>query len=97
MPDRAIPETAMLARVTGRVQGVSFRAWTESRARALGLEGWVRNEADGSVTALIGGTEKQVAEMLRALHEGPRYARVDQVETAVFNPADVPPGFRITG
>lgn len=97
MSDHAFPQTARLARVTGHVQGVSFRAWTEGRAKALGLEGWVRNEADGSVTALIAGSDSKVAEMIRALHDGPRYARVDSVETAAFAPEDVPPGFHVTG
>jgi acylphosphatase len=90
------PETALLVNVTGRVQGVSFRAWTEGRARALGLEGWVRNEADGSVTALIAGDPGKVEEMLAAFNEGPRYARVTGVTTSPADPAEVPPGFRIT-
>lgn len=91
------PESAVMVRVTGRVQGVSFRAWTQGRARALGLEGWVRNEADGSVTALLGGPENTLAEMIEALREGPRWARVDNLTTTPADPADVPPGFRITG
>lgn len=88
---------AVRARVTGRVQGVSFRAWTEGRARALGLEGWVRNEADGSVTAFIGGESSAVDEMVAALHDGPRWARVDRVETVPADISEIPPGFRITG
>ena len=91
-----LPETAVLARITGRVQGVSFRAWTQGRARDLGVEGWVRNEPDGSVTALIGGPATRVAEMIEALHIGPRWANVAGVETTPADPADVPPGFRIT-
>jgi acylphosphatase len=90
------PLHAIRVRVTGRVQGVSFRAWTEGRARTLGLDGWVRNESDGSVSALIGGRADAVAEMVAALHEGPRWARVDRVETEPADPADVPPGFQIT-
>jgi len=91
-----VSETAIRARITGRVQGVSFRAWTKGRAEALGLEGWVRNEVDGSVTALFGGAPEAVAQMARALKEGPRWARVDRVETAPADIADIPPGFRIT-
>ncbi len=90
------PKHAVQVRVTGRVQGVAFRAWTEGRARELGLEGWVRNESDGSVTALIGGDPVAVEKMVRALHEGPRWARVERVETTAADIADVPPGFRIT-
>ena len=65
--------------VTGRVQGVWFRGWTEGEARRLGLTGWVRNRADGTVEALIGGEEDAVAEMLRLFHEGPQAARVSDV------------------
>ena len=46
--------------ITGRVQGVGFRAWTRSRSRAFGLAGWVRNEPDGSVSALIQGETEKV-------------------------------------
>ncbi len=83
------------ARIRGRVQGVWYRAWTERTARALGLSGWVRNRADGSVEALICGETEAVEHMLRLLHEGPPAARVDSVETE----PDVPPaqeeGFRV--
>ena len=65
--------------VSGRVQGVSYRAWTRNRARALDLCGWVRNESDGSVRALIGGDERAVAAMLDDLWKGPPAARVDDV------------------
>jgi len=90
MPDHV----KIKARVTGRVQGVSFRAWTEGEARALGLSGWVRNEGDGSVTVVLAGREENVAQMLRTLRLGPPSARVRQVET---EPAgeDPAPGFHV--
>ena len=44
-------DRAVLVRITGRVQGVSFRVWTRIEAERLGLHGWVRNEADGSVSS----------------------------------------------
>lgn len=91
------PETALRVHVTGQVQGVSFRAWTQSHARSLGLEGWVKNEADGSVSALIGGPPAKVSEMVEAFHIGPRWAAVTSVETEPADPNDVPPGFRISG
>lgn len=47
--------TAIDARVQGMVQGVGFRYWTMGKAQELGLTGWVRNEADGDVTAHFGG------------------------------------------
>jgi acylphosphatase len=71
--------TAMIVSVAGRVQGVSFRAWVKSEAEARGLVGWVRNEADGSVSALIEGPPPAVATMMKALEQGPALARVDQV------------------
>lgn len=74
-------DIAMRARVTGRVQGVWFRAWTKQQAERLGLRGWVRNAADGSVEALIAGPEAAVAEMIDSLHRGPEMARVDGVAT----------------
>ena len=88
------------ANVTGRVQGVWFRAWTKQEAERLGLAGWVRNEADGSVTSLIAGPEAQVNEMLSLLWQGPPAARVDKVTTEEATIEDggseaPPPGFTI--
>ena len=96
MPDETHDTTALAVRVTGRVQGVNFRVWTQREAEALGLSGWVRNQDDGSVAGLIAGPRHAVDRMVRALHEGPRAAAVQAVET---EPADPPaqPGFRITG
>ncbi len=71
----------VLVRVTGRVQGVSFRAWTRQEARRLGIAGWVRNEPDGAVTALLSGPDNAVDAMIRRLWNGPPAARVSGVET----------------
>lgn len=87
-------DTAVIAHVTGRVQGVWFRAWTKEKAQTLGLSGWVRNEADGSVTALISGPEADVARMVTALHQGPAAARVSGVTTQAAEPRR-DSGFRI--
>jgi acylphosphatase len=87
---------AALARITGRVQGVGFRAWTRDQAQRLGLTGWVRNEADGSVTALICGTGVAVTTMLERCRSGPPGASVTDVQTELAPPDGVPPGFRIT-
>lgn len=86
--------TTVLAHVTGRVQGVWFRAWTREEAEARGLSGWVRNEPDGSVTVLVSGPEETVQAMLEALSAGPPAARVARVETRPVEPPDAP-GFRI--
>jgi acylphosphatase len=75
--------------VHGRVQGVGFRAWTETTALRLGLEGWVRNRRDGSVEALLAGTPDTVAAMLALLRRGPPGARVDQIEEHDGSDADL--------
>ncbi|HKT18436.1 MAG TPA: acylphosphatase [Stellaceae bacterium] len=68
--------------ITGRVQGVGFRAFVMAEARARGLRGWVRNRRDGSVEALVIGEADEVAAMIERCKRGPRAARVDRVETA---------------
>ena len=67
------------ARITGRVQGVGFRNFTQMRARQLELTGWVRNEQDGSVRLEAEGPRGALEELLDAVHEGPRMARVNEV------------------
>jgi acylphosphatase len=64
----------------GRVQGVGFRWFVEREARALGIAGWVRNNADGSVEVLAQGSPEQLAALHTRLRQGPRAARVDDVE-----------------
>jgi acylphosphatase len=65
--------------IRGRVQGVGYRAWVEHRARAHGLEGWVRNRLDGSVEALFAGPADVVADMIALCRRGPSSARVEVV------------------
>lgn len=88
-------ETAVHVRVTGRVQGVGYRAWTRSAALALGLRGWVRNRGDGSVEAHLAGPEEAVRAMLTAMGEGPGAARVTDVYSDPADPAPTPQGFEI--
>ena len=78
MTDEA-ERTTVRVRVSGLVQGVWFRAWTDGRARELGLDGWVRNRADGTVEALFAGPPAAVARMVAVCHEGPPAARVEKV------------------
>ncbi|WP_291688284.1 acylphosphatase [Bradyrhizobium sp.] len=66
--------------ITGRVQGVGYRAWVEHRARNHDLEGWVRNRRDGSVEALFAGPAEIVSEMVASCRRGPSSARVDAVQ-----------------
>ncbi|MEQ8897907.1 MAG: acylphosphatase [Roseovarius sp.] len=76
-----MPNTkAVHARIEGRVQGVSFRAWTQIEAKTRGLTGWVRNESDGAVTTLMAGPEASVDEMLKELNHGPPAAVVRSVD-----------------
>jgi acylphosphatase len=83
-------------RISGRVQGVNFRAWTARQARQLNLSGWVRNIASGDVEAVFTGPADAVNAMLAACREGPRHARVDKVET--LGPAEPARGpFEIRG
>lgn len=72
----------MAARViiSGRVQGVGYRAWTQRQARARGLSGWVRNVTDGTVEALFSGDKDAVEAMIAACARGPLLARVSGVE-----------------
>lgn len=86
---------AVLVRITGHVQGVGFRFWTRGQAQRLGLSGWVRNEADGSVGALICGPAGAVSTMLERCWTGPFGASVTDVETEAVPIDGVMPGFRI--
>lgn len=75
--------------VTGRVQGVFYRAWFGERAQALGLDGWVRNRAGGSVEAVVQGPAEAVKEMVMLAHQGSPAARVEHV-TVSDDAADEP-------
>ena len=68
--------------VTGQVQGVGYRAWAIATAARLGLRGWVRNRADGSVEALVIGDDETVAAMVASCRDGPPAARVRDVAVA---------------
>lgn len=66
--------------VSGRVQGVFFRAETERAASGLNLSGWVRNMEDGRVEALFEGEDARVDQMILWCRKGPPHARVDRVD-----------------
>ena len=68
-------------RIRGRVQGVFFRAEAHDRARSLGLAGWIRNNADGTVEAVFEGRRERVGSMVGWCERGPSRARVESVET----------------
>ena len=66
--------------ITGRVQGVGFRAFVVAMAQARGLRGWVRNRGDGSVEALFIGDSDAVTVAIEECERGPSMARVDRIE-----------------
>jgi acylphosphatase len=80
--------------VKGRVQGVWYRGWTQQQARAIGLDGWVRNRGDGSVEIVVAGSEQGVTDLIARCHQGPPAARVDQVSVEDYD-GDVADNFAI--
>ncbi|HEU5450500.1 MAG TPA: acylphosphatase [Terriglobales bacterium] len=83
--------------VTGRVQGVGFRWFVEREARTIGVAGWVRNNLDGSVEVLASGTHEQLSALRSRLRQGPRAARVDNVDESEARPVADLKTFRIEG
>jgi acylphosphatase len=83
--------------VRGRVQGVGFRWFVEREAHLLGIAGWVRNNANGSVEVLAMGSSDQLLAMRSRLRVGPRAARVDDVEEVETKPVAGLTTFRIEG
>lgn len=87
-------DCARRVRVTGRVQGVFFRAWTRDQARELRVSGWVRNADDGSVEAHLEGDETAVARLIERLHRGPPSANVRSVRSEEAEPGHLT-GFQV--
>ena len=83
--------------VRGRVQGVGFRWFVEREAHTLAIAGWVRNNHDGSVEVLAMGTRDQLSGLRSRLHQGPRAARVDEVQEVEAKPVPGLTTFRIEG
>jgi len=73
--------------VTGRVQGVWYRATTQRKAESLGLDGWARNLPDGRVEVVVAGPQAAVAELCGWLWIGPPRADVEAVEVADYGEA----------
>lgn len=68
-------------KITGKIQGVGFRAACRDQARAVKVTGWVKNHTDGSVEAIFEGPQAGVQRMISWCYSGPIGARVDHVET----------------
>jgi len=82
-----MPDTrSVLVRVSGRVQGVGYRAWTVDQAQALNLSGWVRNLPNGDVEAVFSGPASDVDAMVAACRRGPALARVANVMVTPAEP-----------
>jgi acylphosphatase len=80
--------------VRGRVQGVSFRAWTARHAEGRGIDGWIRNREDGSVEAVLAGPPDAVRQVVDACRVGPPTALVTDVIT-LPHPDEPALGFRV--
>src|SRR5262250_3933792 len=91
------PTIAKRYLVRGRVQGVGFRWFVEREAHMLQISGWVRNNPDGTVEVLAQGTRDQLSGLRSRLREGPRAARVDNVEESEAEPVKGLNSFRIEG
>lgn len=72
--------------VTGVVQGVYFRDYTQREARSLSLSGWVRNRPDGTVVAVIEGEDESVAQMVEWLKIGSPMAQVSDIQVTEEKP-----------
>ncbi len=66
--------------ISGRVQGVSFRAWTKSQADLLGIKGWVRNLDDGRVEVIAQGDDAILEKFRGLLAQGSPLSRVEDIE-----------------
>ena len=78
--------------ISGRVQGVGFRYFTQKNASALGLKGWVKNLPDGRVEAMVSGSSEKVDELIKKCKDGPPSAYVEdmQVETIEHKKSALP-------
>ena len=84
----------VLSKITGRVQGVGYRAWVQREATKRGLVGWVRNCLDGSVEAVFSGPEEDVIDMMMACYMGPPAADVTAVVSDPYK-GELSDGFEI--
>jgi acylphosphatase len=81
--------------VSGRVQGVFYRASAQRYAQSMGLTGWVRNLRDGRVELLACGEASALAELEKWLEIGPEYAKVTNIEVITENPSAIPAAFNV--
>ena len=94
--DMSDHDKAVRVRISGKVQGVGFCMWTRDEAVRLGLTGWVRNEEDGAVVAVIAGPDTAITTMIERFRRGPLGASVSGVETEATQLEKKPSEFRIS-
>lgn len=87
------PTLTVRIKINGKVQGVGFRDWAVARAKALGLDGYVRNRPDGSVEALARGPAPAIRSFIESCRQGPLMAKVSAVEADEVE-AMIAPGFK---
>jgi len=79
--------------VTGRVQNVFYRDWFVAEARALGVVGWIRNRADGSVEAVVEGPTEMIDAIVAKARQGSPASRVADVAVSDAGPVETLDGF----
>ncbi len=81
--------------IHGRVQGVWYRASMQQKAGELGLRGWVRNQADGTVESVVQGPREDIDALVAWCNQGPPAARVTRVDTEWGVEENLADGFRV--
>ncbi|MBI1306795.1 MAG: acylphosphatase [Bacteroidetes bacterium] len=81
--------------VTGKVQGVYFRKFTQIQAKTLGVTGYVKNQADGSVFIYASGTEDQLKELEKWCYKGSPFSKVEKVDVRATHEQESHSGFEI--
>lgn len=79
--------------ISGKVQGVAFRAWMAGKAKEHGVLGWVRNKGDGTVEATLHGQKEKVEKLVREAYEGPQMAAVANIIASETDEYDGPAHF----
>ncbi len=81
--------------ISGRVQGVFFRAFVKKKAEQLGLSGWVRNNPDGTVEVIANGNLRKLHALVQACQKGPEGAHVDDVKAEYGKAKETFDGFEM--
>lgn len=91
----AAKEVSVHVYISGRVQGVFYRAWTKQNAEKLGVTGWARNLDDGRVEAVFEGDASSVKKMVDMCNKGPAFSKVEGVEVAIKKVMEGLDGFKV--